>query len=144
MKVDQAGIDFLHEREGYRSKPYLDTVGIPTIGYGNTYYPNGKKVTMQDKPLTKEKANELFKITLKYFEDQVNDLVKTKLTQNQFNALVSFTYNVGVGNLKRSTVLKRINANPNDPTIKEAFLRFNKPPEIIGRREKEVKLYFTL
>jgi lysozyme len=57
--------------------------------------------------------------------------------------LVSFTYNVGVGNLQRSTVLKRINANPNDPTIKEAFLRFNKPPEIIGRREKEVKLYFS-
>jgi lysozyme len=143
MKVDQAGIDFLHEREGYRSKPYLDTVGIPTIGYGNTYYPNGKKVTMQDKWLTKETANELFQITLKYFEDQVNELVKSQLTQNQFNALVSFTYNVGVGNLQRSTVLKRINANPNDPTIKEAFLRFNKPPEIIGRREKEVKLYFS-
>ena len=143
MRVDQTGIDFLHDREGYRSKPYFDTVGIPTIGYGNTYYPNGKKVTMQDKELTKETANELFKITLAYFEDQVNELLKRQLTQNQFNALVSFTYNVGVGNLKRSTVLKRINANPNDPTIKEAFLRFNKPKEIIGRREKEVKLYFS-
>lgn len=143
MKVDQAGIDFLHEREGYRSKPYLDTVGIPTIGYGNTYYPNGKKVTMQDKPLTKETANELFQITLKYFEDQVSDLVKSNVNQNQFNALVSFTYNVGVGNLQRSTLLKRVNANPNDPTIREAFLRFNKPPEILGRRQMEVKLYFS-
>jgi lysozyme len=143
MKVDQAGIDFLHEREGYRSKPYLDTVGIATIGYGNTYYPNGKKVTMQDKPLTKETANELFQVTLKYFEDQVSDLVTSNVSQNQFNALVSFTYNVGVGNLQRSTVLKRINANPNDPTIREAFLRFNKPPEIIGRRQMEVKFYFS-
>ena len=143
MKLDQAGIDFLHEREGYRSKPYLDTKGIPTIGYGNTYYPDGRKVTMQDKPLTPALAEQLFHAMVDPLEKQINALIKTKLTQNQYNAIVSFTYNVGIGALSNSTALKKINANPNDPTIREALMRFNKPPEIIGRRKMEADLYFS-
>ncbi len=143
MKVDQNGIKFIHDREGCRLKPYLDSVGIPTIAYGNTYYRNGKRVTMNDKKLTQAEADDLFAFILPIFEKQVNELVKSELTQNQFNALVSFTYNVGASNLKRSTLLKRVNANPNNPTIREAFMRFNKPPEIIGRRKMEADLYFS-
>lgn len=144
MKLNSIGYKVLHEREGLKLKPYLDSKGIPTIAMGNTYYENGKKVTMNDKPLTIEQAGNLASITADKFAFQVNALLKTKVNQNQFNALVSLAYNIGITAFRNSTVLRKVNINPNDPTIKEAFMMWTKDIELIGRRKSEVEQYFKL
>ncbi len=144
MKLNSIGYKALHDREGLRLKPYLDTRGIPTISLGVTYYPNGRKVTMQDKALTIEEAGNLATITADKFAFQVDNLVKSKINQNQFNALVSLAYNIGINGFRNSTVLRKVNINPNDPAIKEAFMMWTKNPELKGRRETEVRQYFQL
>ena len=143
MKLNSTGYKVLHEREGLRLKPYLDTKGIATIGMGNTYYENGKKVTMQDKALTIEQAGNLATITADKFAFQVDKLLTSKVNQNQFNALVSLAYNIGINGFRNSTVLRKANINPNDPAIKKAFMMWTKNVELVGRRESEVKQYFT-
>lgn len=143
MKLNESGFKALHQREGLRLKPYLDTRGVPTIAMGNTYYLDGKKVKMTDPELTKEHAEKLANLTAIDFASKVSVLVKSNVNQNQFNALVSLAYNIGITAFKNSTVLRRVNNNPNDPTIKGAFMMWTKNPELIGRRESEVKQYFT-
>lgn len=142
MKLDTNGYKELHKREGLRLKPYLDTKGIPTIAMGNTYYLDGKKVTMKDKSLTLKEAEELGKITADKFAKQVDALVKSNVNQNQFNALVSLAYNIGINGFKNSTVLRLVNSNPNILSIKKAFMMWTKNKELIGRRESEVNQYF--
>lgn len=142
MTLSNKGIKLLHQREGLRLSPYLDTKGVPTIGFGNTYYLNGKSVTMKDKKLTYEESVKLGAIIANNFAVFVDSVIKSKVNQNQFDACVSFAYNVGEKGFKTSTVLKRINANPNDPTISSAFLMWRKPADIIGRRKSEVRQYF--
>lgn len=112
--------------EGCKLAPYRDSAGIPTIGIGCTFYPGGKRVTMQDKPLrSKEEAYALLATVLAGFEDEVSIFTKNiKLTQNQFDALVVFHYNTGA--LRSSTLLKKIKANPLDKTIWGAFLLYDK------------------
>lgn len=144
MKLDGKGYKELHKREGLRLKPYLDTQGIPTIAIGNTYYEDGTKVTMNDPELTIQEAGNLASVTADKFAFQVNALLKSKVNQNQFNALVSLAYNIGITGFRNSTVLRKVNINPNDPAIKEAFMMWTKNPELKGRRESEVKQYFTL
>ena len=143
MKLDESGYSELHKREGLRTKPYLDTRGIPTISLGVTYYPNGRKVTMQDKPLTIEEAERLGKVIADRFAAEVTALIKSKVNQNQFNALVSIAYNIGMNGFKASSFLKLVNKNPNDPKIKEAIMLWTKNKELIGRRKSEVSQYFT-
>jgi len=143
MKLNSNGYKELHQREGLRLKPYLDTKGVPTIAMGNTYYLDGRKVTMNDEPLTIEEAGNLATITADKFAFQVGNLVKSKVNQNQFNALVSLAYNIGITAFRNSTVLRKVNINHNDPAIKEAFLMWTKNPELKGRRDSEVKQYFT-
>lgn len=107
MIVSKKGLDLIKEFESFKSKPYLCPAGVPTIGYGSTYYPDGKKVTLQDKEITEQKACEILEyIANKDFGNNINKVVKVSLTQNQFDALVSFTYNVGNGNFNSSTLLK--------------------------------------
>lgn len=142
MRLDDNGHNALHEREGLRLKPYLDTQGVPTIAMGNTYYLDGKKVTMQDKPLTIREAYKLGRVVSDNFAKQVNQLLTKEVTQNQFNALVSLAYNIGINAFRKSTVLKRVKVNPNDPTIKNAFMMWTKNRELIGRRKSEVEQYF--
>ena len=144
MKLNGKGYKALHDREGLRLKPYLDTKGVPTISLGVTYYPNGRKVTMQDKPLTIEQAGNLATITADKFAFQVDKLLTSKVNQNQFNALVSLAYNIGINGFRNSTVLRKVNINPNDPAIKKAFMMWLKNPELKSRRESEVRQYFTL
>ena len=143
MKLDESGYSELHKREGLRTKPYLDTRGIPTISLGVTYYPNGKKVTMLDKPITKIEAERLGKVIADRFAAEVTALIKSKVNQNQFNALVSIAYNIGINGFKASSFLKLVNINPNDPKIKEAIMLWTKNKELIGRRKSEVSQYFT-
>ena len=144
MKLNSKGDKALHDREGLRLKPYLDTKGIPTIAMGNTYYLDGRKVTMQDKAITIQEAGNLASVTADKLAFQVDKLLTSKVNQNQFNALVSLAYNIGINGFRNSTVLRKVNINPNDSTIKEAFMMWTKDKELIGRRESEVKQYFTL
>lgn len=141
--MSENGLKFLMNNEGVVLKPYLDTKGIPTIGVGNTYYEDSTKVTMNDPPITQKRAMELFRWVLKHYELAVYSNTRDDITQNQFDSLVSFTYNVGVSAFKNSTLLKRINARSSDQSIKNAFMMWNKPKEIIGRRKREVDLYFS-
>ena len=98
---------------------------------------------MKDCILTLSEANELGKITADRFSNQVNSLVKSKVNQNQFNALVSLAYNIGIHGFRKSTVLKLVNKNPNDPMIRQAFMMWTKNKELIGRRKSEANQYFT-
>ena len=126
MKLNESGYKALHEREGLRLKPYLDTQGVPTIAMGNTYYSDGRKVTMKDRALTLEEANELAKIIADKFALDVDKLVKSNVNQNQFNALVSLAYNIGINGFKNSTVLRFVNEDPNDRKIGNAFMMWTK------------------
>jgi lysozyme len=153
--VDSAGRLFLQEREGFSSVPYLDSRGVPTIGFGNTFYPNGRRVTMKDKPITRAYGVELFSIIVAQFVKEVNSLVKSNVNQNQYNGIFSFAYNVGTDididtvaeGLGDSTLLKKVNANPNDPSIASEFAKWNKSGGrvingLISRRQLESELYF--
>lgn len=148
MKLDENGYKLIMGFEGLSLVPYLCSAKVPTIGYGSTFYPSGKKVTLQDTPINLESAKLMLKETANVFATQVNLLVKTKLTQNQFNALVSFAFNLGSQALGKSTLLKKVNANPNDPTIRNEFLKWNKAggrviDGLTKRRTKEANLYFS-
>lgn len=147
-KASQKGLDLIKRFEGLELKPYKCPAGIPTIGYGNTYYPSGSKVKLTDPAITKEKAEELLKFLLGSYEKSVNSFCRDDISQNQFDALVSFAYNCGVNSLKSSTLLKKVNANPNDPTIKAEFLKWNKASGrvlagLTKRRQAEADLYFS-
>jgi len=148
MKTSKLGLELIKDHEGFRSKPYLCPAGIPTIGYGSTYYPDGKRVKMTDEPIDKVSAEVLLRLTLKQYEDCVHNSVKSNINQNQFDALVSFVYNLGCGNLKKSTLLKKVNANPCDPSILAEFMKWNKAggkvlKGLTTRRHYEANLYFT-
>jgi len=117
MKTSQKGIKLIVSFEGFSAKPYLDSAGIPTIGYGNTYYPGGKKVTMEDPAITKEQGAELFATVLPTYENIVNSKVKIELNQNQFDALVSHAYNTGGS----ETLFSLINKRAADLEIKDWF-----------------------
>ena len=146
-KVDSKGLDLIKQFEGFSSKPYLDSVGIPTIGYGFTYYPDGKRVMMGDNPISEEHATMLLSEIVKPYEVGVDSMTTDLVNQNQFNALVSFAYNLGLKSLQGSTLLKKVNANPNDKTIKDEFLKWvnaggKKLKGLVNRRTKEAEVYF--
>lgn len=155
MKTDLKGKNLTKSFEKCSLVPYLCPAGVPTIGWGNTVYPNGKKVTMKDKPITQAYADEIFEFIYSMYEKDVSSLVKSKITQNQFNALVDFAYNVGSDidvddipeGLGDSTLLKKVNKNPNDATIAAEFMKWNKANGkvlngLIRRRKANVEMYF--
>lgn len=143
MKLDQKGLEALHDREGFKLKPYLDTKGVPTIAMGNTYYLDGRSVTMRDRVLSIQEATKLSEIVANDFSTFVDSKIKAKVNQNQFNACVSICYNIGKKGFETSTFLKLINKNPNDHNIASAIMMWVKDIELIGRRCAEVKQYFT-
>ena len=148
MKISNNGINLIKQFEGLSLKPYLDAVNIPTIGYGSTYYRDGKKVTLNDKPISQDEANLLLEhIANKDFGDKINTLVKVELNQNQFDALVSFCYNLGIGNFKSSTLLKKIN-QADFKGASEEFIKWNKAggkilDGLTRRRQKEKELFLS-
>ena len=156
MKLDNAGYLLICEFEGLRLKPYLCSAGVPTIGYGNTFYPSGRKVTMRDAPITQGTAFAMLKVVADMFAKDVDSLVTSTINQNQFNALVSFAFNVGSDidqdnipeGLGDSRLLRFVNANPNDGNIAKEFIKWNKAggrviDGLTKRRIKESQLYFT-
>jgi lysozyme len=147
MKLLKEGINILHEFEALRLEAYLCPAGVPTIGWGNTYYENGAKVKLGD-VITKKRADELFANIVDYFSREVLKSLKVKLNDYQFSALVSFAYNVGIRAFRNSTLLRLVNANPNDAGIAHQFKRWNKSRGrvlrgLTRRRKAEIELYFS-
>ena len=148
--INKATIDLIKSFEGLVLKAYPDpaTHAEPyTIGYGTTIYPNGVKVKLGD-VITEDQATEYLQEDVDGFAVKVSQLLKQPVNDNQFGALTSFAYNVGIGNLKASTLLKKVNKNPADETIRHEFLKWNKAAGkvmngLTRRREAESKLYFT-
>ncbi|WPO89857.1 lysozyme [Chryseobacterium sp. HR92] len=145
MKTSQKGINLITSFEGFSSKPYLDSAGIPTIGYGNTYYPGGKKVTMKDPAITKEKGVELFAAVLPTYEKIVNSKVKVALTQNQFDALVSHTYNTGGSDTLFSLVNKKSGESEIRTWFTTKYITAGGKTlnGLIRRRKTEADLFFS-
>jgi lysozyme len=148
MKLNDKGYDLIKKFEGYSDKPYKCPAGIPTIGYGNTYYPNGVKVKLTDKPIAKEYANEILAFVADNFAKDVLKVVKSNISVNQLNALTAFAYNLGMTNFRNSSLLKLVNHNPNDANIAKEFLKWNKANGkvlngLTNRRIAESALYFT-
>ena len=148
MKINNSGVQLIKTFEGCLLNAYKCSAGVPTIGYGATFYENGVKVKIGDK-ITQERANELLAFHLNLFADKVKPLIKKELTDNQFSALVSFAFNLGAGALGKSTLLKKVNANPSDATIHDEFLKWNKAggkvlSGLTRRRKAESELYFKV
>ena len=156
MKTSKAGLDLIKKFEGFRAKPYLCSAGVPTIGYGTTVYPNGIKVKLSDQKITQQLAESFLQNHVNVIEKEVSSLVKVPLKQNQFDALVSFAYNVGsdidedtkAEGLGDSTLLKLLNAGDIVGASKQ-FELWNKAGGkvsngLIGRRKAEKTLFFGL
>lgn len=147
-KVGKKGLDLIKKFEGLKLKPYLCSAGVPTIGYGNTLYEDGRKVSLKDSVITESRATELLSYSLRNLEQQVDSFCRDDINQNQFDALVSFAFNLGPYNLKSSTLLKKVNKNPKDPTIRDEFMRWTKAggkvlKGLVERRKAEADLYFS-
>ena len=141
MKTSPKGISLIKEFEGLSLDAYLCSAGVLTIGYGHT-----GGVQKGDK-ITAKKAEELLQDDLKKFENGVLRLVRVPLNQNQFDALVSFAFNLGVGNLGKSTLLRKLNDRDFKGAAAE-FVRWNKAGgrELAGltrRRNAEAELFST-
>ena len=120
MTIDTRGIDLIKSFEGFKSYPYLDAVGIPTIGFGTTHYEGGRHVTMEDGDISEDRASEILRHEINdHYGAAVNRYIQVEITQNQFDALTSFAYNLGSGALKSSTLLKRVNQGRNKKAAKE-------------------------
>jgi lysozyme len=117
MKISEEGKDLIKLFEGVRLKAYKCSAGVPTIGFGNTYYPNGDKVKMGD-TITLEEARTLFDDLIVRYERIVNSKLKVDVKQNEFDALVSHTYNTGGS----TTLFKLVNMEANKEKIKDWFL----------------------
>lgn len=124
MKISNKGLNLIKQFEGLRLNAYDDGVGVWTIGYGTIKYPDGVRVKKGDK-ITRAQADQYIANDVSTFEKSVNSLVKVPLNQNQFDALVSFTYNLGATNLSNSTLLKKLNAKDYKGAAAE-FSRWNR------------------
>lgn len=146
MKLSTNGIAFLKAREGFRSLAYSDGTKY-TIGYGNTYWEDGSPVRA-GQTITETRAESLFKSILAEFENDVTHLVSASINQSQFDALVSYAYNRGSYRFSLTTLLKMVNANPNDPNIRKQFetewgTNTKYKTGLISRRKLEAELYFS-
>ena len=125
MKASNNAIVLIKESESFVGHPYLCPAGIPTIGYGSTHYEDGKAVKLTDGYIAESVGLSLLVKTLGSYESAVNSFVTVQLNQNQFDALVDFVYNLGIGSLQKSTLLKKLNALDYSGAALE-FLKWNK------------------
>lgn len=143
MKASKNAIDLIKKYEGLYLNAYICPAGVPTIGYGTIRYPDGKLVKLGEK-ISLQKAEDL----LIHEVEKIN--IPLNLNQNQYDALVSFAYNLGMGNLLKSTLYRKCKANPDDPTIKDEFMKWTKArvkgelktlKGLVRRRTEEFNLY---
>lgn len=149
MRASKDCIELIKRSEGFKSYPYIDCVGIPTIGYGSTRYEDGTRVKLGDQPIDTLRAEKLLYATLaSEYEPGVNHAVQVCLRQCQFDALVDFAYNLGVNQLKASTLMRKLNTGDYEGAAQE----FGKwvhgdgkvLPGLVTRREAERKLFLGI
>ena len=109
MNLSNNGLNLIKGFEGFKSAPYLDSAGVATIGYGTILYPDGTAVTMNDSPITEAQAEQYLAFEINQKTSSIDQMVTSSVNQNQFDALVSFAYNLGLGALHGSTLLKLVN-----------------------------------
>ncbi len=140
MKISQAGIDLIKRYEGFVSKPYLCPAGVWTVGYGST-----RGVTRDTPPVTKEQAEEILRRDVKSAEAAVMRLCPSLKKQNRFDAIVSFTFNLGAGALQRSTLRQKINRKDHldvpPELMKWIHAGGRKLPGLVARRAAEGYMY---
>jgi lysozyme len=153
MQLSNHGYAIIKNFEGLRLSAYRDVAGVCTIGYGSTRYHDGKQVKSGDQLTSEVQADALFRNTMGQYEDAVNEAVKVPLTQNQFDALVSFTYNEGTGALRGSTLLVKLNEK-NYTEAAAHFLAWDKITDpktgnkivcdtLVQRRREESQLFLA-
>ena len=141
MNISYKGLRLIKECEGLRLSPYTCSAGVPTIGYGST----GDHVTLAMDPITKEEANCLLRCDIANSMSIVSQKVSVDLNQNQYDALVSFVYNIGSGNFSRSTLLRYLNKGDYEAAENE-FWKWRRGggeilPGLVKRRELERQLF---
>ena len=146
MKASELAAITIKKFEGFEPEPYLCPANVPTIGYGTTIYSNGTKVSMDDEPIDEERATEELLHHIKKVEKQVNAVLDVKLKAHQKAALISFVYNIGIGNFSKSTLLRKVNHCVDDQNIPTEFRRWTKGGGkvlrgLVARREDEVNLW---
>ena len=142
MQTSEKGFDLIRKYEGLRFAAYVCPGGKLTIGYGHT----GPDV-YEGWKIDAEEANELLEHDVQRFERSINELVHVPMTQGMFDALISFSFNLGAGALKGSTLLKKLNADDREAAADE-FLRWNKAggkvlAGLTARRESERELFLA-
>lgn len=155
ITIDNRCIELIEPSEGLFLNAYhdsIDPIGVDTIGYGTIQYPptylGGKKVKVGDPAITKQQAIDFLMWEVREQTKVIDPLLRDDLTVNQFNALTSFTYNEGCTRFKTSTLRSKVNANPNDPTIRDEFMKWvyaegKVQRGLVIRRKAEADLYFT-
>jgi lysozyme len=146
MKVTPKAIELIKMFEGFEPNAYPDpaTGAEPyTIGFGTTRYPDGKKVKLGD-TCTPEQAEEW----LKHYISNIHPGITRELNDNQLSAIASFIYNLGISNWKTSTLRRKINTDPSDPSIAAEFKKWNKAggkimKGLTRRRAAEATVYFS-
>ena len=141
MKISDEGIGLIKRFEGCRLKAYQDSVGVWTIGFGSTRGVGAGDV------ITQEEADRRLLADLETVEKCINNSVAVELTQQQYDALCSFTFNLGCGALRGSTLLKKLNDGDDDGAAQE-FARWNKAggqvlAGLVSRRKAEHDLFIT-
>jgi lysozyme len=144
MKVSSKGLELIKEFEGFSNVAYLCSAKKATIGYGNTFWEDGTPVKIGDQ-VSKERAETLLKHVVDNFSVAVEVDIKIEVTQNQFDAMVSLAYNIGLGAFKNSTLLRQLNRG-NFVGASQEFLRWDKsngkPLHGLTRRREREKLLF--
>ena len=147
-KISSVGLELIKEFEGFSSVAYLCPAKIPTIGYGNTFWEDGRKVKLGEQ-ISKTKALELLEfVANRDFASKIAPHIKVEVNQKQFDAMVSLAYNIGATAFINSTLLKKVNARDFAGAGNE-FLRWNKSggKELLGltrRRAREKELFERL
>ena len=145
-KINSSGLTIIKHFEGRELQAYQDSVGVWTIGYGHTAAA-GPPTVYAGQTISEAEAEEILKRDLGLFERGVNDLVKVSTNSDQFSALVSFSFNVGLGALETSTLLRKLNARDYQGAANE-FPRWVKAggqtlPGLVRRRDAERALFLS-
>ncbi len=145
MKPSKNAFDLIAKYEGFVAKPYKCPAGVPTIGYGSTFYRDGSRVKISDPEISEKEAYKLMSFHANDFAKKIQSVVKVPINQNQLDALTSFVYNVGLANFKSSTMFRLIN----EQRFEKAAIHFSKwvyankkiLPGLVKRRKEEKELF---
>lgn len=149
--MNAAGLEIIDFYESFSPDPYLCPAGIPTIGKGTTVYPDGRRVTLEDRPISELEANRFRDHHIAQMQGQMLLMIHVQLTDNQYAALGCLVYNIGLGNFATSTLLRVLNTGDYSGAA-DQFMVWNKGKVngkktvmdgLVKRRAKERRLFLT-